>query len=321
METNAKKTTQIEVDLCLNRPFVQGQASEINNCWHFSTDGTAVDTMFFDEQDFRDGMNRIYLLTTRYDVTILAFSLMDTHVHFILYGEYGQCNRFMHEYVRQISWNISVRHGDRHKFRFDSIHCQKIDTDVYLKTAICYVIKNAPVGGIHSNAYDYPWSSAALYFRNSGFWTSPLWTAALIKSEESHPGKTVRQAFLKTHTVPGQEFSVIDGIVFPGEYVDYHLVERIFRTHKSFNFFMCISKEKDVEERGGSLSYLSLPMQEMRQHKTEVCRELYGVSSIRALNTSQRLQLAKALKARFNSSPKQVARLCGLIYSEVKNML
>lgn len=321
MERNEIIKSKVEADLSLDRAFIKGQALKVNNCWHFSTDGTSVDVMFFDKQDFRDGMNRIYILSARYEVTILAFTLMDTHVHFIFYGEYDQCNKFMHEYVRQISWNISVRHGERHKFRFDSIHHQKIDTDLYLKTAICYVIKNAPVGGIHYNAYDYPWSSAALYFRDSGSWTSPQWTTGLVRSKDYHPGKTDMQTFLKTHTVPDQDYSVIDGIVFPGEYVDYHLVERIFRTHKSFNYFMCVSKEKDVEERGGSISYLSLPMQEMRQHKTEICRELYGNISIRSLNTSQRLRLARVLKSRYNSSPKQVARLCGLVYSEVKSML
>ena len=110
-------------------------------------------------------------------------------------------------------------------------------------------------------------------------------------------------------------------MVFPGRYVDYRLVERIFKTHRSFNYFMCVSKEKDVEERGGIISHLSLPLQELRQRKGEVCQELFGEGSIRHLNTSQRLQLARTLKARYNSSPKQISRVCGLIYDEVKELL
>lgn len=299
MDKQLNKALQIESDLGLDKPFVKGQTIAVSNCWHFSTDGNAVDAMFIDEDDFRDGMNRIYPLFVRYKITILAFSLMDTHIHFILHGAFDTCNHFIHDYVRQTSWAISHRYGERHKFRTVPINHQVIDTDRYLKTAICYVIKNAPVAGINYNAYDYPWSSAALYFRRPGHWTSPTWTDETTSS-----------------AICGQE-----QIIFPGRYVNFHLVERIFKTHKSFNYFMCVSKESDVDERGGSISRLSLPMQEMRQHKTETCTELFGTHSIRTLTTAQRLHLAKVLKARYNSSTKQLARLCGLVYDEVRNLL
>lgn len=296
MEKNDNLLYAVEADLGLNIPFIKGQTIRVRNCWHFSTDGATVDGMFFDELDFREGMDRVALLKQRYDVRILAFSLMDTHVHFILHGEFNQCNAFMHEYVRKTSWSISRRHKDRHKFKNVPINHQVIDTDSYLKTAICYVVKNAPVGGIPQNAYDYPWSSGPLYFRSAGHWSSPQW----LSGDFQHN---------------------CDGIIFPGNYVDYRLVEKVFKTHKSFNFFMCVSKERDVEDRGGTISHLSLPLQELRQHKGEVCYELFGVGSIRTLTTAQRLQLARTLKARYNSSPKQLARVCGLIYNEVKTML
>ena len=294
MENNDRLLYAIEADLGLNVPFVKGQVITVKNCWHFSTEGTNVDCMFFDEQDFLEGMNRVAALKHLFDVRILAFSLMDTHVHFILYGDFDQCNAFMHEYVRKTSWSISRRHKDRHKLQSVPINHQVIDTDSYLKTAICYVIKNAPVGGIPFSAYDYPWSSGPLYFRAAGYWSSPKWI-----EEKGSDGE----------------------MVFPGRYVDYRLVERIFKTHRSFNYFMCVSKEKDVEERGGIISHLSLPLQELRQRKGEVCQELFGEGSIRHLNTSQRLQLARTLKARYNSSPKQISRVCGLIYDEVKELL
>lgn len=62
-------------------------------------------------------------------------------------------------------------------------------------------------------------------------------------------------------------------------------------------------------------------MQEMRQHKNKVCRELFGVDGIRTLSTTQRLKLARVLKSRYNSSLKQIARLSGLVYPEVKDLL
>ena len=110
-------------------------------------------------------------------------------------------------------------------------------------------------------------------------------------------------------------------MVFPGEYVAYELVERLFKTRKSFNYFFCKTREEDVDARGGTISQLSIPMQEMRQHKNEMCRELFCVDSIRTLSTEQRLRLAKVLKSRYNSSLKQIIRLSGLVYNEAKDLL
>ena len=119
----------------------------------------------------------------------------------------------------------------------------------------------------------------------------------------------------------GDSVKMIGPLVFPGEYVAFELVERIFKTCKGFNYFMCFSKESDVDSRGGAISRLSIPMQEMRQHKNEVCRELFGTTSVKGLDTRQRIRLAKALKSRYNSSVKQITRLTGLVYEEVKDLI
>ena len=84
---------------------------------------------------------------------------------------------------------------------------------------------------------------------------------------------------------------------------------------------MCNSKEGDVESRSGEISHLTIPMQEMRQHKNDLCMELFGQKHIRNLDTTSRLKLARVLKLRYNSSDKQIIRLCGLIYDEVNHLL
>ena len=313
---------QIRSDLGLDLPFVKGQRIGVRNCWHFSTDGNAVDVLFRDEEDFIDGMNRVYIVLQGYHVVILAFSLMDTHVHFVLYGPFDECNRFMHDYVKRTSRAISIRHGDRNKLDHVPINWQAVDTDRYLKTVICYVIKNAPVGGIPYLAMDYPWSSGPLYFRRPGTWSTPAWCSESLPQESSRPlGTHAKREFFKTRSAYGSDVRLLGRLVFPGEYVAYEIVEQLYKTCKSFNYFLCISKEDDVESRGGTLSHLSIPMQEMRQHKGELCRELFGVNSIKGLDTGGRLRLARALKSRYNSSIKQIARLCGLVYEEVKDLI
>ena len=314
---------QIVSDLGLNAPFVKGENITVKNCWHFSTDGNAVDTMFYDD-DFIDGMNRVYVSQKGYEVILLAFSLMDTHIHFILYGEFDECNRFVHDFVRRTSWYLAVKHGENHKFEQVPIRHQLIDTDYYLKTAICYTVKNAPVAGIPHNALDYPWSSGPLYFKRPGLWCSPMWLeeggAAVEKA--SQMGLNLRRETLRTRKYASPEdVRMIDGLVFPGEYVAFEIVERLFKTCKSFNYFLCRTKEEDVDARGGDISHLSIPMQEMRQHKNEICQELFGTTSMKGLNTQQRIRLARTMRQRYNSSLKQIIRLSGLVYDEVKDLI
>ncbi len=314
---------QIILDLGLNAPFVKGRTLPVKNCWHFSTDGNAVDTMFYND-DFIDGMNRVYVTLKGYRVIILAFSLMDTHVHFILYGEFEECNRFVHDYVRRTSWYIAKKHGENHKFENVPIRHQFIDTDYYLKIAICYTVKNAPVAGIPHNALDYPWSSSPLYFKRPGLWCSPRWLEedSVAIQNASQMGLNLCRATLRTRKYASREdVRMMDGLVFPGEYVDYEIVERLFKTCKSFNYFLCRTKEEDVDARGGDISHLSIPMQEMRQHKNEICKELFDTESIKGLNTQQRIRLARTMRQRYNSSLKQIIRLSGLVYDEVKDKI
>ena len=89
-------------------------------------------------------MNRVYSTVLKYNILILAFVLMDTHVHFVLYGGFGECNAFLHEYIRRTSSYISEKHSAKKKFRDVEIGHQRIDDEKYLLSAICYTIKNPP---------------------------------------------------------------------------------------------------------------------------------------------------------------------------------
>ena len=317
---NKNLLEQLVKDLGLDLFYVRGQARTVKNCWHFSTDGNAVDVMFYDEGDFLDGMNRIFVVLEGYNIVILAFSLMDTHVHFILYGDFEECDRFMHDYIRRTSRHIARAHGDHKKLDLVPINWQRIDTEDYLKTAICYVVKNAPVAGKTFLAEDYPWSSGPLYFRSTGQWSSPAWKNGGGGRLNEH-GVREKREILRTRKTDREDVMMIGDMVFPGEYVAYKVVERLFRTHKAYHYFFCRSREDDVESKGGTISMLSLPMQEMRQHKNDLCYEMFGHRSTNRLDVQQRLRLARALRAKYNSSLKQKSRLCGLVYEEVKGLL
>ena len=75
-----------------------------------------------------------------------------------------------------------------------------------------------------------------------------------------------------------------------------------------------------MESRGGAISHLSIPLSEMRDNRRILLQEMFGVSELRGLSMEQRISLARRMRSRYNCSPKQIAKLCGLIYGEVKDI-
>lgn len=312
---------RIHSDLGIDSVFVKGQRIAVHRCWHFCTDGNAIDYMFRDRKDFVCGMNRIFFVVQRFEVIILAFVLMDTHMHFILYGEYDQCNRFIHEYVRRTSLFISKTHKERHKLIDIPISHQAITDDLYLKTAICYVLRNPIAAGLHYCPYDYPWSSCGLCFRRAEEWTSPSWTDEKVFRQTEMTIRDRRSTFRTKEDLPPRIRVSNKGLIFPGEYVTYQITEKIFRSYKSFNYFMNATKDSEIESKEGITSRLSIPLQELRQYRDMLAMEMFSTASLRNLDTDKRLSLARRLRAKYNCSGKQVCRVCRLVYAEVGKLI
>lgn len=320
MEISGEQLQQVRFDLGIYSTSVRGQKTPVRRCWHFFTKGDAVDSIFFGDEDFLFGMNRIFLTVRRYKVIVLAFCLMDTHLHFILYGSCDECVRFMHEYLRRTSMFISAVHGSRKSLADIPVSHQAVTDGTYLKTAICYVLKNPPVAGLPYTALNYPWSSGSLYFSKKETWASPSWMSDGYFVPKHIGSREGRVVFRTNYSIEG-EILVHGNFIFPGEYVAYGLVEELFRTCKSFNYFLCSSREADVEAREETMSMMSMPIRELRQHRDEIVSEVFKVTSLRNLNMRQRLVLAKKLKSRYGCSARQVCRVCGLVYDDVKTFL
>lgn len=313
-----KMESVISSDIGLDLTVIKGQSVPVNNCWHFYTNGDSVNILFHDSNEFLDGMNRIFPVIDKYNVLILAFVLMDTHVHFILYGDFDSCNLFIHEYVRRTSMYLSSKYPGRNALKSIEISHQVLEDDRYLKMAICYVLKNPVSAGLPYNAWDYPWSSGPLYFRHSDTWASPKW---MLGMDEVVLGARDMRKLVKSRSKMDSGIKVLDGLILPSQYVSVAIVEELFRSHKAFNFFMSISKAVDVESRGGDISHLTVPLREMMDNRNILSQEMFGITGLRRLNMGQRVQLAKRLRSLYNCSPKQIAKLCGLVYNEVSDLI
>ena len=54
MELSDIRLKRLEADLAIDRTFTKGQEIEVVDCWHFYTDGSSVDALFYDVSDFKD---------------------------------------------------------------------------------------------------------------------------------------------------------------------------------------------------------------------------------------------------------------------------
>lgn len=294
----------------------------VQNCFHFSSNGNAADELFHDEEDFKDGMNRVAILSLRYSIIILAFVLMDNHVHFVLYGEFDECRSFVHEFMRLTGMALAYRHSERAKTHSIPVDYKTIRDVDYLRTVICYDYKNPTVAGVRYTFYDYPWSSAPILFRSATGWARAMWTTVAagpdcpqaikdffqIKRISEINGQIEFRQTLKSHSrLPGDWF-LIDGVIFPGCYIPIDIVASIFRTVRSFNFFCCKNSEKEIDKDAGYLSRLSLPDAEAKEHRDKIIMEKFGQRTIRSLNAQERLEVAGTLMRRYRISAKQAAR-------------
>lgn len=311
---------QLRIDLSIGHPFIKGQLRTVRNCWHFSSDGNCTFVLFETEADFKAAMNRLARLALRSRIIILAFCLMDNHVHFVLYGEFQDCEAFTREFLNLTAHYNSRRRGIGKGAATIQVSHQSIDDEEYLLNAICYDLRNPPVNGLKYTFYDYPWSSGPLYFRSVGTWAAPLWTYVYKGCPEQVAGffkvcragelgpKALKKLLGSEQPVP-EDWLICNGMVLPSSYIPVSTVEALFRSHRAFNFFIGRNKEKEMEDIMGTWTSLNLQDAEMRRHRDEEIASLYGSSSIRNLNMPQRIEVGRILRRKYLTSVKQIARV------------
>ena len=310
---------QLRIDLSIGHPFIKGHLRPVRNCWHFSSDGNCAFALFETEADFKAAMNRLARLALRSRVLILAFCLMDNHVHFVLYGELQDCEAFTREFLNLTAHYNSRKRGIGKGTASIPVSHQRIDDEEYLLNCICYDLRNPPVNGLKYTFYDYPWSSGPLYFRSAGTWTAPLWTCIhkdcpapvasffkVCRAGELGP-KALKKLLGSEQPVP-EDWMICDGMVLPSSYIPVGTVEALFKSHRAFNFFIGRNKEKEMEDIMGVWTSLNLQDTEMRRHRDEEITALYGSTSIRDLNMPQRIEVGRILRKKYMTSVKQIAR-------------
>ena len=138
------------------------------DCYHCYTDGNRADVMFPDTDAKVYGMNVIPALVRKAGTVMLAFVLMDNHVHFCLNGHEENCRRFMKLYVFAVANYLTKRFGQEYRGRGFKFSALAITTKGQLMKTIAYIFRNPLAAGFDRMPSEYRWSNAPDCFTGSG---------------------------------------------------------------------------------------------------------------------------------------------------------
>ena len=326
--------------------------------YHAFTRGLEKDLLFYGDTEFLYGMNIIPRYLKLSGTRLLAFCLMDNHVHFVLEGCRAACNQFIINYKRTVfSFLKKCRERDIPETTVPGI--VGIESTDSLLTVIAYVLRNPVAAGINYLPQDYKWSSAPTYFRKRcnmygeaandacgtarGIMGSA--TGSVIRSAASScihstaggncmhrtsdscmprkieelPRRERKRYFIDSPEYPGHWTVDGNGMIYPENYTEVAKVEGLFRSVKRYLYYLSSAREAEVNLTMGH--EIRLSDTELRREASGICLESFGTASVGLLTIAQKLQVCKLLRSRFGASYKQLGRVMHLDSDTIKEML
>ena len=279
-----------------------------------STEHLEEGLWFREEIDFKVAMNYIAIQAAQCpDVVILAFILMSNHVHFVLKGAREDVIAFINQFKQRYSLYYRRKYGIKEFLRGNNLDVREVSSDnESLEKAIAYVQMNCVAANICSFAGQYPWGTGCVFFDVSKTMGRRL--GDLSGREKERLFRT------NCSKLPSEWIIGEDGYILPSSYVNTKYVEALFRTPKRMNFFLNHSSKakKQLESETNLPAFRD---QIILAALPDLCRSLFQKATVLELTIDELSELAKQIRFRFSADANQIARVCGVSYSEAARLL
>ena len=280
--------------------------------FHLYTKPLETESLFHTEQERVIPLNYIAVATYEAGCTLLAFSIMTNHFHFVLMGEYAQIVCFYDRFLQMLR-NYYSRHGRSLAPGSLELGTTPVDNIKQLRTEIAYVIRNAFVVNSDINVFADPWSSGYLYF-NPMLERNGV-TASALK------GRALREFTKSRGTIEiDPRIYIKDGVAQAWSFVDYRKTESFYDNARQFVNSVLKNVEAQVETALRYGEAPSLNDEEMWPLVFKHCHETFHADKPSLLKEPDKRKLAILLKNKYRSSNKQLARLTSLPLKEVDAM-
>ena len=296
--------------------------NEAKSFFHLFADGSVSKGFILTVKDYIAVMNIVAVCAANSCATVVAFSLEDTHPHFLLNGFRGNCVRFLEMF--ETIYRHFVTKTRPYGF------CPHLHLDMYpvgdeqnLRNVAVYVVNQPTKDGKRVMPYDYPWGSGSLYFRGRFV---PVWLISengslVCPVTFSSIGSARQREILHTrhYTIP-PDWLVAGELILPTNYVDVQMFESIYKTHNAFRVFLSSNKSKDDEVRAKIAEARGVMLEdtEARQICGDECLALFGNRNVRRLDPMQRVRLAQVLRRKHRLSIRQLSSVVRLPEVEVR---
>jgi len=292
--------------------------------YHLFGDGGQAGRFIISLDDFKYEFNLVGVCSFVTEVTVVGFTLEDSHPHFLLYGEYERCLAFEAMFEKSSITHIVRTRGDSDGV---NLNCELIlveDTS-YLMNVAAYVIVQPTKDGKGVMYYDYLWGTGSMYFRPKDH--VPIWTYigdGVWRKPERYGDLTVREQRKvgSLYDLP-DDWLVVNGVILPDNYVDVHLFESIFKSHNAFRTFAGAGNKQlaSVGEEMARVKGVYVDDMEARRLCLEVAMRSFGTQNLRQMDAQKRLLLGKELRYSYRLSFRQISTLLRVSESELVKYL
>lgn len=289
--------------------------------FHLCSDGSLTHDFLICEEDFRAAFNLVGVCASNCDAHILAFSLEDTHLHILMYGQMVSCVDFKTMFEDSWAHHIARTRGNRQDacVEMDII---PVDNAEYLMCVGTYTVVQPTKDGKQIMPYDYRWGTGSMYFRSKEHHS--LWMYGSngdklpIMRADNYSKKELQSILCSRRNIPAG-WLLCNRLLLPDNYVDVAHFESIYRTANCFRVFLASNSNRDqiINERIAAFRGVSMEDDEARRYCHEISKELFGIADVRRLDARSRVQLGQQLRRRHHLSRRQIAALARLPYSEV----
>ncbi len=280
--------------------------------WFVTTDHLTKKIWFRDEEDFKMGMNLVAVLAVALDVDVLSFILMSNHVHFVLRCSKEKAHRFIEEFKKRHSQYMNKKYGVKELLRRVRVKVDSVSgADESLEWVIAYTNMNSVAAGICLAPTGYLWGTGDTFFkskppkgRRMGSFSDRARVALLHSTQPMPP-----------HLLVGD-----DGYILPDSYVNVEMVQNLYHAPKRMNYFL-VNSSKAKRRLASKDNVPNFRDQVVLPATGDLCQSLFQKSSPQALTPDELAELLKQLRYRFSSNANQLARVTGIPYQKVVELL
>jgi len=273
--------------------------------YHLYSYGEDTPLLMVEPRDFIFTTNVIAYTSTLYNLKILAYCLMDSHMHYVIEGSYQDCILFGNQVMKRTVRRANKRVDKPYKFSSIDISAKPITNDEQLKRTIAYVIRNPIDAGFKYIPSFYEWSSASLYF-------SPVDTAAGTAIANFSTRERIKLTGIK-EDLPLSWRIKDNGTIYNHQFVDYEYVNHIFGSARAYLAFLFIKKE-EIIQINRNCSKFSFQTYSIKELSEIVIAESYRLfnRSYKSIDAKNRLTLAQEIYLKNGASKKMLSRILNL---------